>query len=286
MVSHGSPSRHCVPRRTRQLVIHVPPSQLYDSYSPPGEIQPVLQGPEQTLSLPCLLQSSSLSRNDFWPLCSCSISDAALPGLAEAQPHRSLHLGHRYCHQTTSLNIPSRTTSVKLLAITRVHFSTIWDNVIPSHYKTQGQEWKPLCRQRRAVFLCFQIQTWFFSKRFLNNHTIPLFKWNVSSHYLFKNCSTILATLSKVCEWYVLSRIHGSKSRAQRRWKIYTGRSNHRGPHRIPFRLPSSSPHMKNLNSNQYLSKTSDGARCWVNVQILELMKSIKMFICGGLFTT
>lgn len=164
MVSHGSPSRHCVlpagpdnsPAASR---IHVPPSQLYDSYSPPGEIQPVLQGPEQTLFLPCLLQSSSLSRNDSGLsvlLQHFHNSDAALPGLAEAQPHRSLHLGHRYCHQTTSLNTPSSTTRVKLLAITRdsvknhIHFSTIWDNVIPSHYKTQGQELKPLWRRLQS----------------------------------------------------------------------------------------------------------------------------------------
>lgn len=160
-------------------------------------------------------------------------SDAALPGLAEAQPHRSLHLGHRYCHQTTSLNIPSSTTSVKLLAITRVHFSTIWDNVIPSHYKTQGQELKPRWRRRRAVFLCFQIRTWFFSKRFLNNHTIPLFKWNVSTLIIY------LRTAQRFLQLYLkfVSDMYCQEFTAlnpgQRRWKIYTGRSNHRGAHRI-----------------------------------------------------
>lgn len=125
------------PGRTRKLasLIWVPPSQCHDSHSPPGEIQPVLQGPGQTLSLPCsLLQPSSRSGNDFWPLCSCSTFTT------------QMHLGHRHCHQTTPLNIP-QVQRVKLFAITgcsaenHIHFSTTPDNMIDNQVnsKCKGQ---------------------------------------------------------------------------------------------------------------------------------------------------
>lgn len=142
--------------------------------------------------LPWVEMTSGLCAPAAFPQLRCCLTWAG-PGTATQESTSWTQI----LSQTTSLNIPSSTTSVKLLAITRVRFSTIWDNVIPSHYKTQGQEWRPLWSRRRAVFLCFQIRTWFFSKRFLNNHAIPLFKWNVST------LITYLRTAQRFLQFYL-----------------------------------------------------------------------------------